>query len=448
MQKKIGVLSMNKRPIFGIKCLIVSFFALVLPSFSHGQRFLSDYDSTIFMRDTLRAFLRRMENLHFSGYLQPQFQAASAKGADSYSGGNFSRFTDNRFMLRRARIKLDYILVHDDHKLPSALLSFQIDATERGVNVRDMFARVYEPSRQRIFLTIGLFARPFGYEVNLSSSFRESPERGRMSQILMPSERDLGAMLSYDWQRGAERKSVLRWDAGIFNGQGLSGTAEFDSFKDIISRITLKPQFLSRKLSVAGGLSLLYGGWRQDTRYRYEMGSFNNAAGFVVDSSLENIGKKAPRRYYGADLQMVQRHEWGKTELRAEYWKGTQSGSLSSITNPGTLPTEPTYIRPFDGGFFYFLQNIINEKWELVIKFDWCDPNTKAEGEGIGKAGSNFSAADILYQTLGFGVTRYLNKNLKAVLYYDLVKNERTLLNGYTNDLKDNVMTARLQMLF
>ena len=36
-----------------------------------------------------------------------------------------------------------------------------------------------------------MFARPFGFEINYSSSDRESPERGRKSQILMKGERDL-----------------------------------------------------------------------------------------------------------------------------------------------------------------------------------------------------------------------------------------------------------------
>jgi hypothetical protein len=43
-------------------------------------------------------------------------------------------------------------------------------------------------------MTAGFFARPFGFEVNLGSSYRETPERGRMSQTLMPGERDLGVM--------------------------------------------------------------------------------------------------------------------------------------------------------------------------------------------------------------------------------------------------------------
>ena len=49
-------------------------------------------------------------------------------------------------------------------------------------------------------MTAGLFARPFGYEVNLGLLFRETPERGRMSQILMPAERDIGVMVSFEPQ--------------------------------------------------------------------------------------------------------------------------------------------------------------------------------------------------------------------------------------------------------
>jgi hypothetical protein len=61
-----------------------------------------------------------------------------------------------------------------------------------------MFMRLYETKGHNFSFTAGLFARPFGFEVNLGSNFRESPERGRMSQILMPTERDLGMMITYD----------------------------------------------------------------------------------------------------------------------------------------------------------------------------------------------------------------------------------------------------------
>src|SRR5687768_17809813 len=94
---------------------------------SYSQRYLADYDSSLFIRDTLRPFLKRYENLHFSAYMQPQFQVAQSKGVSSFAGGNFSEFTDNRFMLRRARVKIDYLLPAKDESTPKALFTFQFE---------------------------------------------------------------------------------------------------------------------------------------------------------------------------------------------------------------------------------------------------------------------------------------------------------------------------------
>ena len=425
--------------------LIFIFIFLLLSSSVFCQRYLSDYDSTLFIKDTVRPLVKRFENLHIGGYMQPQFQLAQSKGAPSYEGGNFSEFSNNRFMLRRARLKIDYILPSKEKDFPKALFTFQFDATERGVFVRDMFLRVYEPKSQNLALTMGLVARPFGFEVNLSSSYRETPERGRMSQILMPTERDLGAMITYESQKQGH-KSPLKFDIGLFNGEGLSGTTDFDSYKDLISRLTVKPLNLSKTVFLSGGLSFFNGGWRQATKYKYEMGEQNGNKYFVVDSSDSNIGDKAPREYYGADVQLGFRHGWGKTELRAEYWQGTQPGTSTSTNNPGTMPLTPTYIRNFNGAFFYFLQNVINQNWEVMAKYDWYDPNTKAENKEIGP--TNLTAADIKFSTFGFGITRYFSGNFKVLAYYDIVRNENTAVQGFNSDIKDNIFTLRMQVRF
>lgn len=430
------------------KALVISAACIVFGQAAHAQRYLADFDSTLFVRDTLRPFLKRMENVYFSGYIQPQYQVAQQKGAPSFEGGNFSEFSNNRFMLRRARIKVDYLVPSKNGgAVPLAIFTFQFDATEKGVNARDVFVRVYPTKKQNISLTTGLFARPFGYEVNLSSSYRESPERGRMSQTLMTTERDLGFMFTYD-QLATSRKLPFKFDAGVFNGQGLSGTTDFDSYKDIISRFTLKPLHLSQSLLVSGGASLLYGGWRQATIYKYEMGTLNNNAVFVVDSSSRNLGAKAPRHYYGADVQLVKKNTWGKTELRGEYWWGKQPGTAATTLNPGTLPLAPTYIRNFDGAFFYLLQNIVNDKWEVMAKYDWYDPNRNVKDLQIGKAQTNLTAGDIKFTTLGLGATHYINSNLKVLLYYDIVRNETTQLTGFAGDIKDNILTCRMQLRF
>ncbi len=108
----------------------------------------------------------------------------------------------------------------------------------------------------------------------------------------------------------------------------------------------------------------------------------------------------------------------------------------------------PYYTRKFNGAFFYFLQNIINNKHQLVIKYDWYDPNTRVKDGEIGKAGSNTNIADIRFNTLGFGYIYYILPNAKMMVWYDLVKNEITQVPGFSSNAHDNIFTLRFQFRF
>jgi hypothetical protein len=437
---------------FRLTLVLLFITGIMLPQALLAQRYLADIDSSFFIKDTVRPVIKRFENLRITGYIQPQFQKAQSDGAPSYTGGNFSQFSSSRFMLRRARVKIDYVLPSKS-RYPKALFSFQIDATERGVIVRDMFLKLFETKKNIFSLTTGLFARPFGYEVNLSSAFRETPERGRMSQILMPSERDIGLMVSYEPQERKHKFSHIKFDVGFFNGQGLSGTTDFDDHKDLISRLFIKPYTIG-KTELSGGLSYLRGGWKNGTKYVYRSGVTSGGdQAFIIDSSERNLGTSSPRHYYGADVQFKIHHGWGETEWRAEYWFGTQPGTSASTTNPGTLPNSngqpvPTYVRHFDGVFLLFLQNIINSRHQLLLKYDWYDPNIRVQDLAIGKSGSNLTAADVKFSTLGIGYLHHLNPQTKLIFYYDFVKNEKTALSGFQSDLKDNIFTCRIQFRF
>ncbi len=418
----------------------------------NAQRYLTDIDSSFFIKDTVRPIVKRFENIIISGYMQPQFQVAESDGAPSFAGGNFSQFSQSRFMLRRARVKVDYLL-KTKKNFPQALFTFQIDATERGVIVRDMFIRLFEPKGNNFSMAAGLFARPFGFEVNLGSSSRETPERGRMSQILMPGERDLGVVFTFEPLNKNHKLKNFKLDAGFFNGQGVVGTTDFDDHKDFISRLILKPQRINKN-EFGAGLSFLRGGWKNGTKYVYNSGlSTSGDKIFVVDSSVSNLDKASPRHYYGADVQFKIRHAWGATELRAEHWFGTQPGTATTTLNPGTLPNLngvllPTYVRHFNGSFFYFLQNIVNTKHQLLVKYDWYDPNIKVKKQEIGKAGTNLTAADIKFSTLGAGYVYHFNTQTKIIFYYDIVTNEKTQIAGYITDIRDNIFTCRLQFRF
>ena len=96
-----------------------------------------------------------------------------------------------------------------------------------------------------------------------------------MSQILMPGERDLGVMFSFEPQKKKHKLYHFKLDAGFFNGQGVSGTTDFDSHKDFISRFTIKPYNIN-KIELSGGLSFLRGGWKNGTKYVYESGTASN----------------------------------------------------------------------------------------------------------------------------------------------------------------------------
>jgi hypothetical protein len=121
-----------------------------------------------------------------------------------------------------------------------------------------MFVRLFETKRNFLSVAAGLFARPFGFEVDLSSSARETPERGRMSQILMPGEGDLGVVVTFESLTNKHRLKDFKFDTGFFYGQGVVGTTDFDDRKDFISRLILKPQKI-KKAEIGAGISFLRG---------------------------------------------------------------------------------------------------------------------------------------------------------------------------------------------
>ena len=419
---------------------------------AHSQFLMDMLDTTKELGRSNRDMLMRFDHIRISGYMQPQYQVASAKGVKNYSGGDFAQQSDNRFMLRRGRIRFDYARMNKDQRNQLQFV-FQFDGTERGVFIRDFWGRVWENKLHLFAFTTGMFARPFGFEVNYSSGVREAPERGRMSQILVKTERDIGFMISTESQKQKTFASKFRIDAGFFNGQGLTSPVDYDSYKDFISQLVWKPTLISKNLYASGGVSVLYGGIAQFADVTYRISDKAGQMDFIADSVSTIKGDKLPRHYYGANMQLKYITSWGGTELRGEFWKGTQTATQYNSETPGTIPVDntgkpqPFYIRPFSGGFVTFLQNIVNKKHQVAVKYDWYDPNTVVSGKGVGNNNS-FTQADILYRTLGVGYIYYMSENFKIVLWYDRVENEGSSVPGYEKDIDDNILTCRLQFTF
>lgn len=411
-------------------------------------------DSLLKSYNALKKDLDVLKRLKVSGWIQAQLQFADSSGQQSFEGGNFAPNVDKRFMIRRGRIRFAYTHQNSDYVL-------QINLTERGINLTDFFAKVTDPWTKWVALQVGLFNRPFGFEVQQSSADRETPERSRFTQVLLPNERDMGAMLVVE----APKKSALyglKVTGGFFNGTGIPSNGDyytkpfvndFDVFKDFMGRMSYNKALKEDKVKFGLGLSHYNGAVRQFNNIVYQkiQKDSTGTEHWVAEDSTKNVlrGKGAKRIYYGADAQFSVKSVIGTTTIRAEYAFGVQPGTSATSTSPAFEPKTATYIRSVSGYYVYFVQRIMKSKHEIAVKYSVYDPNTKIAGNTIGKAGSGFNATDLQYTELGFAYVNYFNDNIKFMLYYNLVTNETSKnLFGYRKDLKDNVFTLRMQYRF
>lgn len=393
---------------------------------------------------TINDELKIMKRLKITGYVQPQWQYIDSAGAPSFAGGDFVNGNGkyySRFTMRRGRFKFTY-------DFDNVQLMINTDATEKGLAMRETFVKVTDPWTRMFSLTAGLLQVQFGFEVTQSSSVRETPERARYNQILFSTERDLGAFGSMVLPKTSPLYG-LKIDVAVMNG--VAGVnPEFDSHKDFTGRAQYSRTIKSEKVSWAIGASSYYGGYRLGTVKDYNFVTLANGdKGFEFAKDTADYTRVGRRIYMGADAQASFDWKPGITTLRAEYITGEQPGVTSNSLSPRGVPTAAIYHRKFNGAYFYFIQNIGQSKFQAVVKYDWYDPNVQIAGKDIGKAGTNTkNAGDIRFDTYGFGVTYRINAFAKIIVYYDLVKNEGTLVPGYEKDIKDNVTTIRMQMKF
>lgn len=389
----------------------------------------------------------KAKRLKITGYIQPQFQYIDSAGAQSFAGGDFGSGTtkyNNRFTMRRARFKFTYTY-------SNILLMVNIDARETGLNMRETYAKITDPWKNMFSLTAGLLQTQFGFELTQSSSEREAPERARYNQILFPVERDLGVFGSVVIPKSSKLFG-LKLDVACMNGA--AGVApEFDSYKDYTGRLQYTKATKSEKLIFAVGGSYYNGGYRIGTQKDYNFTTLANGdKGFSFAPDTANYDRKARKEYMGADIQASLDWPIGITTVRAEYIQGDQPGTNASNQRANNslsaMPTTSIYHRQFNGAYFYLIQDVGQSKFQIVLKYDWFDPNTGIKGTDIGKTGTGTNTGDIRFDTYGFGVNYRINSYAKVMAYYDVVKNEITSVGAYKKDVNDNVFTLRFQIKY
>lgn len=373
--------------------------------------------------------------LRFSGYIQTQYQYGERYATLKVGGSNTDNNKNfNRIGIRRGRIKMQY-----EKGIVEGV--FQVDVTEKGFRIKDVYISLKDPWKGIFSLNAGIFNLPFGYEVSYSSSRRASPERAKVITTLFPDERDIGAMLTLEGPDSSMWKN-FKLELGVIGGNATN--MELDNHKDFIAHLTYHNQ-LSSKLDLGGGFSYYSGGVYQGNANVYSME--NNS--FILNSNIKNVGDYALRRYFGADLQVLFKTNWGASQIYGEYIFGSQPGGINSTESPDytSLPDEDTYIRNFTGGYITFVQELGGSNVSFIAKYDCYDPNIKVEKNELGSGGT--TKADVAYKTFGSGLLWQLKNGLRLTGYYDWILNEKSAnLTGYEKDISDNVFTLRLQYKF
>ena len=174
--------------------------------------------------------------------------------------------------------------------------------------VNDAFVEYY-PS-DAVTIRAGQFIKPFGFDIQQSSSVRESPERGIFAGYFFPGQRDRGVMVTtrLDEIGGFWRGTQLY--AGAFNGNRFFNDNNRQLNYDVRIRKLFNAVPLALGASMRLGRQLLPDGVRGDNR--------------------ENL--------YGADVQFVCR----RLGLRAEVLAGNMPSTLLGLTSEFAPRFRPT----------------------------------------------------------------------------------------------------------
>lgn len=393
-----------------------------------------------------KATAEKLAKIKVSGYIQAQWQYADSMGVGSVAGGAFPANSQERFLLRRGRVKTTY-------ETPTSKYVLQIDVTPTGVGIKDAYATIMEPWTKSLSYTMGVFDRPFGFEIGYSSSSREAPERSRVYQTLFPGERDLGAKLEIAPPATWGLAQYLNLKGGAFTGMGPTAN-ENDNEKDLIGRAGFTAPLYDINLAIDGGFSAYVGTVTSLSDTLLSVQDTGGISNFII--SKGNAKQNIDRKIFGVDAQVYYDIPViGGMSLRGEYLWGEQPGTSgsSAFYNPAAATTPQVVSRNFAGWYVTYIQNL-GTKLQALARYDVYDPNTDAKNTDIGAKGTKFNSTDIAYGTVGLGLIYHYDENVKFTGYYDMVTNEEVnaaatgALAPYKSDIADNVFTFRMQVKF
>ena len=163
--------------------------------------------------------------------------------------------------------------------------------------INDGYVELYP--NDTVTIRAGQFVKPFGFDIQHSSSVRESPERGIFAGYFFPGQRDRGLMVAADLGGYADWLGRTSVYAGVFNGNRFFNDNNDELNYNLRVRKVFDSIPLALGASLQAGTQLLSPG--------------------LSGNDDENI--------YGFDVQYV----IGRLGIRAEYTRGNTPSTLLAL---------------------------------------------------------------------------------------------------------------------
>ncbi len=226
--------------------------------------------------------------------------------------------------------------------------------------LNDAFTEYYPGSN--ITLRMGQFIKPFGFDIQQSSSVRESPERAIFAGYFFPGQRDRGVLLLGDLDfLNMPSLNNIQYFAGVLNGNRFFS----DSNRQLNYNFRLRRHFESINL-VAGvsaqvGTQLRPTGLRGDNNenlfgadFQYALGRFGFRGEFVAGNMPSTLLGLEPEF---APAFRPGRHSWGSA-LFATYQITEKDNIYARFNHFNGDPVTGKNVRAFNFGCFRSFHNL------------------------------------------------------------------------------------------
>jgi hypothetical protein len=366
--------------------------------------------------------LGKLNKIKVSGYIQAQW---IMNDKDHVTVNE----PTNTFWIRRARFKITY------EALDGVKFVLQPDFSTGNLVLKDAYAVVNIPKLKDFTLWAGQFNR-INYEVEYSSSQREVLERSKVIRAIYPAEREVGVKFEYNGSTIPLKFQLMAMNGNFTGAQAV----DYDSKKDLMGRLVYSIKLPGAGVGIDLGPNFYYG----KTGIKYN--TFISDENGKLDSTSYKAGDYLPKQWMGGEIQIFA-DILGGLALKGEYVQGINS--LSSSTNQDSKATlaarraDPTKLRHFSGYYLYLIKNIGN-KDQLVLKYDFYDPNTNLSGDA--------AKGDVSWKTYTVAWQHYLNDFIRISLQYEMPKYEANATRP--GDYKDvtgvygNTVGVRIQAKF